>query len=191
MTCVAAMIDPSTSEVWIGGDSRGTRGSAVDDGQNEKIWSVSWNNETIVFGAAGPRVVNQFVRYSCPLPDKEFKEEKDDFTAYLFREWLEPVREELLKKNLSKTKDGVVDCGSVFIIGRKGSLYLVDSTLSLSELTSQMISIGSGGSFAHGVLWALDDVDSSLSTKERITLAITGASNFCDGVGGRIDILST
>lgn len=188
MTCILGLVD--SDKVWLGGDSRGTSGTDIRDSENEKVWRANLHGEKILFGAAGQRSVNQFIRHCVPLPSRAFDERKETFVEYFIREWVRTLRDALVKQNIGKIKDGVVDTGGHVLIGRKKKLYIVDSHLSFTELATPIIGIGSGGNFGQGVLWAFRHLKSEMKPETKIRTAIRASTEYCNGVGGRIDVLS-
>lgn len=188
MTCVVGMIDASGA-IWFGADSRSTEGASIYDSNREKIWQAELHGSVILFGASGKHSVNQFIQHCAPLPDKA-PDAGSSLVGLLAREWAPPLRERLIKQNLVKVKEGLINTEGALIIGCEKKLYHVDSTLAINELAASITSIGSGGKFGEGILWAFRHLKTGMKPEAQIRTAVEASAHYCSGVGGRIDILS-
>lgn len=183
MTCIAAIVNPETQKSWIGGDSCGTRGDMRDQFVSPKIWAREWKGRKLLFGASGRSRFQQMVEFCVPLPDEEFDEQTESLRAFLIRTWIPEIQRYVLRQQFG-------DIASQMILTYKGQIYVMDSCLTLTQMEPTHYAIGSGGGFAHGVLWHMDHEKCALLPEKRIRTAIEGAMQHCTGTGGRVDILS-
>lgn len=190
MTCIVGLVD-SSGKVWLGGDCRSTSGTVIHDGENGKIWERELNGKKFLFGASGMSSTCQFLQHCVTFPDKEFHENKETLIEFMVREWVLPMRQELMKYNAVKLKDSVAYTDCTLVMGYNGKLYTMDSALHFLELSMPIAGTGSGGAFAQGVLWTYQHLKSEVSPEDQLRTAIRASMEYCDGVGGRIDVLST
>jgi ATP-dependent protease HslVU (ClpYQ) peptidase subunit len=188
MTCIAALVNPKAPRSWIGSDSCHS-GNVEMIGGRPKIWKKTANGQEWLFGVAGSGHFSQTLRLGVELPEAPLQG-IISIEHYLFAHFLPLVREAMRIHEAGITKEGFLKTESSILIVHQGIVYYIDNSLCIETIEEGYMAIGSGGEAALSVLWALEETQSSLGPEERLTLAIQGASKYCRGVGGPINILS-
>jgi ATP-dependent protease HslVU (ClpYQ) peptidase subunit len=182
MTCIVGVVRDEV--VYLGADSLASDGwmnSIVRE--DKKLFRVG----EIIIGLAGMPRAAQLLRFKLDLPTIPGDA---DLFRWIVVEFIESVRKCWREGGYLEKKDERESGeGSEFLVGIRGRVFTVYSSLQVEENTWRYAAIGSGSSFAMGSLHHSaslgEDVDSA------ITLALTAAEKFNAGVRGPFHIIST
>ncbi len=189
MTCIAAIVD-SNKKIWMGGDSCFTMGDTKTLNAQPKVFlKESPDGTRWAFGCSGYARYGQIVRYHVDLPGENLG--STDPYEYLVKHWIPILRSRARDEGGIVMRDSAEEGRGHILIGVNGKLYFVDSGFSITVIDEPFLCIGSGSTFAEGVLWSLEDQKSRLTSEERIRNAIESSILHASGVGGRVDVIST
>ena len=167
MTCIVGLVD--NGKVYIGADSATTSGSRRIIRKNPK----AIKRGEFVIGGAGVSVINNVMAHVTTIPP--FYENQDSID-YLMNTFIPLFRTAIKEMGQMTVKDGVETTGNNFLIGFRGHLFRIGTDFSVLEPVDNFESVGSGGHYALGVLYAT--ADSDMKPEERINQALKCASYF-------------
>lgn len=166
MTCIVGFVDRDDKRVYIGGDSAGVSGSNIRVRADEKVFI----KDNMIFGFTSSFRMGQIIRYSFRIPKQEHE---DDF-EYLCTDFINYLKECLESHDF---KDG-----GRFLLGYNGNLYCIQEDFQVAKNDYGYDACGSGEEYALGCLNALNTVDTYLSAKSKINIALETASKFSTDV---------
>jgi hypothetical protein len=178
MTAIAGVIDKG--RVWIGGDSAGVGGYSLHLRRDPKVFV----KDEFLIGYTSSFRMGQILRFY--LAPAKPAEGQDDF-EYMVCSFVPSVRCCLKEHGFLETKDGKESIG-VFLVGRRGKLYLIDSDMQVAELLSPFAACGCGQDLVLGSLHSTEQYD--IPPDERIRLALAAAESFSAGVRAPFTVLS-
>lgn len=181
MTCIVGIA--KEGRVYIGGDSLGSSGWDSIVQCDKKVFSVG----DAIMGLSGSPRAKQLLQYHLKLPD--FPEGEFDLMRYMVADFSEAVRKCWRDGGyLEKDKERESGNGSCFLVGLRGRLFRVESTLQVIESLWDFDAIGIGAGYALGSLLRSDALGEDVDTA--IYSALTAAEQFSNGVRRPFHILS-
>jgi ATP-dependent protease HslVU (ClpYQ) peptidase subunit len=184
MTCIVGI--EHDEKVWIGGDSAGSDGMSLTIRADEKVWA----DKGFVFGFTGSFRMGQLLRYKLVLALERHEVPADDAAAeikYMSTAFIDSVRTVLKEGGYAKVENGN-ESGGVFLVGWRGKLYQVHSDFQVGRAAQGFGAIGSGGSWATGVLYALRD--SKDTPESKILAALDAAKELTPYVRGPFKVVA-
>jgi ATP-dependent protease HslVU (ClpYQ) peptidase subunit len=174
MTCVVALEQDGV--VYVGADSAGFDSNlAIRSRADEKVF-ITENGEFIM-GFAGSFRIGQLLRYALVPPDQASK--KDDM-AYMVTDFIDAVRAMQKEKGSMKKEDELEEHESVFIVGYRGKLYIVEEDFQVGRPIENYAAIGCGADLAMGAMFATQKA--AMNPEDRVRLALAAAVEFNAGV---------
>lgn len=173
MTCIVALSDNNI--VYMGGERGHSDTHNIASSCQPKI-SV---HGLYLFGYAGNTGMGQAVEHNFDFPAPKIT----NINKHMGSVFMPSLRSFFKDKEI-KIPDSEDDHAG-FIVGIKGHVYEIDTT-DFQCVEYNMISIGSGSSYAMGSLYS----SSHLSPAERIEISIQAAITYSPTCIGPIDILS-
>lgn len=135
MTCVAGLVDNGV--VWMAADAFVEYG-AVHTKTDRKIF----RKKNLLIGSAGTFRTSVALRFRFHPPQKPWRMDDYEYIATLFEEALfECVYEH---SDAEYNEDGDPVYNSEFLVGYRGSLYIIRSDRSVGKVIEQFSAIGSG-----------------------------------------------
>jgi ATP-dependent protease HslVU (ClpYQ) peptidase subunit len=178
MTAIAAITNGK--KVYIGGDSAGVAGLSVTVRKDPKVFK----NSNFVIGFTSSFRMGQLLQYVFK-PPKQPEKMKD--ATYMYTKFIDSVRKCLKDGGYARTSNNV-ESGGKFIVGYKGTLYVVDSDFQIGMPSSNYYAVGCGNDLCLGSLYSTDG--SKMKPEERIMLALGAAEQFSGGVRSPFVIVS-
>ena len=177
MTIIIALKDEFNKQIILASDRQSTQGQIKTSG-TDKIVTLEinitdgYNNtirkEKIYLGIAGWGFLENYIRYTFKAPPLG---EKQDFVNYLYNDFLNKLRKELLDKNLMGKDKEVFDSESGMIIVYKDNIYEIFSRFSIS-LNDEYAVTGSGWQLAIGSLYTNLHFNKYIPREEMVRQAI-------------------
>lgn len=164
MTCIVGII--SDGAVIIGGDSLGTAGQYSIVMKFDKIF----RNGPYLIGTAGSVRVSQILHYGLKLP----KPPTRNLQRFMCTTFIDTVRQALETGGTKRTKDGIDEVESAFMVGVNGRLFNVDCDFQIVETTLNYDAVGAGRSEALGSLFST----SGMEPEKRVNVALEAAEMF-------------
>lgn len=158
--------------VYIGGD--GTSASADNDVRDRIDPKVFILDKRFVIGFVGSFRMGQLLRFSFDPPKQ--KPTQDDF-QYMCTSFINATIRCFEKGQFGGEKKLEGKFGGNFLVGYNRTLYNVDNDFQVSIPSLPFDSIGRGGDYALGALYAMLGLD--LPIKQRIEKALEAATLFC------------
>jgi hypothetical protein len=180
MTCIVGM--EYGGKVYMGADSASISGWDRNVTAMPKIFSL-WSEEEpdrqrgkFLLGCAGSPRIAQILRYHLCIKSPT----TIDNERYLVKEFIEPARWAIHEYGAAQVENATeaTSKNSKFLLGFKGSLYLVDDDFQLTRFASGIAAVGVGDSYAMGAMLALKTRD----PEKRILKALEIAGQLCMGV---------
>lgn len=178
MTAIAGVVEDGT--VWIGGDSAGVSGLAMQTRSDPKVFV----NGEFLFGYTSSFRMGQLLRYEFCPPSRH---EGDDDMGFMVKRFIPAVKSCFEAGGFGQNKnDG--DWGGVFLVGYRGSLYEVQADYQVGKVNQPYHAAGCGEDLVLGSLHATDEFE--LEPSERILMALGAAEEFSAGVRSPFLVLS-
>lgn len=171
MTCIAGI--EQDGRVWIGGDSAaGSGGWGLTVRADEKVFTTG----PFLMGFTTSFRMGQLLRYrlSVPAPTVDV-----DDVRYMSTTFVDAVRQCLKDGGYARVENGQ-ESGGTFLVGYKGSLYMVYGDYQVGSPVDGFAAVGCGQDIALGAL----AVTKTLAPAKRIKLALAAAERFSGGVRG-------
>jgi len=130
---------------------------------------------SMLIGWTGKLRVFQRIQYGLQVP--EHPKGREDI-AYLVLDFTEALRN-CLRSGGCLRKENEIEDAEQFLLGYRGTLYIVDSNFQVQHHQRNYYAIGSGGSYAMGVLYA---TEKGFDPVSRIQIALEAATEFCPSV---------
>lgn len=169
MTCIIGW--SNGKEVHMSGDSGSFAGYEKYISKIDKVFVL--NNEFLI-GFAGSWRLGNILRYDFDPPVRV--QGIDDLT-YLVKYFIESLRETLKDKGYSiidNNQEGLDE--SLFLLGYKGNLYIIDSDFHINQTVDGVDSIGAGSKYCLAAFDALTEIK---SIKQRMFKALDITVNRC------------
>jgi len=163
MTCIIGL--KHKKKVYIGGDSCTTSGWETRPTSQKKVFRIGNNDNRILIGNSGSVRTEQILHYHVTPPKITVPVEK-----YLVCEFVPLLRKTLQEHGWMKKEnetESISEQGR-FIIGIKGQLFCIYEDFQVHSVSDDILTIGSGGDYALGVMLALADKP----PKQRILTAL-------------------
>ena len=177
MTCIVAVKDLDTEEVWMGGDSAGVEGLNIAVRKDPKVFI----NGEFLMGYTSSFRMGQILRY-MRMPAREMTM-TDDY-EYMVTRVIPEIREELKEGGYTKISSNV-EKGGQFLIGYHGHIYEIESDFQVGERIEEYDAVGCGRPYALGSL----RMTTNDFPKNRIKHALETAQHFSGGVRAPFRIL--
>jgi len=152
MTCIVGLVDDN-GDIYIGGDS-----AVVYE---DSVWSLELDvsdkvfiKDNMIVGICGISArAEQLFRFSFIPP---LYEEDEDLYTYMCGVFIDEFRICLRKGGYLRREDGVEKWGDIgmFLIGFKGTLFVLDDTFSIWQSKNRWASIGCAHSIALGSMYS-------------------------------------
>lgn len=168
VTCIAALVQDST--IYMGGDSAGVAGYDLMVRADQKVFRTG----PFLMGFTSSFRMGQLLRYKLSLPDHDPRVEPRCFLATAF---IDAVRQCLKDGGFARSQEGEERGGS-FLVGYRGSIYLIDSDYQVAEPADAYAAIGCGQQVALGSLFTSGGED----PERRLLTALQAAERFSAGV---------
>lgn len=179
MTIIIALKDKQNNRIIFGSDRAETLGQYTEtcpckiitkeitiiDGYYNEI-----DKTQVYIGASGRGFLINYLEHVFALPDMD---EQQDFIEYLYNNFLEDLRGELLDKKIVGTRNEVFNSESNFIIIYKDEIYEISSDFSIHKVEKDYTAIGSGWLLAIGSLYTNLHYHSRLDRVEMVRQALT------------------
>ena len=177
MTCIVAVKDLDSGEVWMGGDSAGVEGLHIAVRKDPKVFI----NGEFLMGYTTSFRMGQILRY-MKLPAR-LPPMADDY-EYMVTCVIPEIRTSLKEGGYTQIKDNREE-GGCFLIGYRSHIYEIESDFQVGERIEEYESVGCGRPYALGSLRMTTDK----FPKERIKAALETAQHFNGGVRAPFNIL--
>jgi hypothetical protein len=153
--------------VVIGGDSASTDSRF---GRMQAIAPKVWESGEWVFGGCGSWRMMQLVQYNLDLPN--IPDGEDDMDKFLASTFTDALRSVLVDSGVVYSKNAVEDLLGDFLIGIRGSLYLLQEDFSFVRSAGGYWATGCGYDLALGALYATEALD----PHDRVEIALEAAA---------------
>lgn len=173
MTCIIGMVQDG--KVYIGGDSRTSRGNNLYITQRKKVFRVG---EFIIGSMGSIRMSNVLQHQFFPNPI-----EIENIDRYMVVDFVEKLRT-VLKETGVSTNEGNVESSAEFLVGVRGKLYRVASDFQVDKEVFDIMATGSGENHAMGAMLALD----GLAPEQRILRSLEIVSQLDSSVSAPFHI---
>lgn len=169
MTCIAGLVH--NGRVYIGADSAGIGGWDLTIRADEKAFTTG----PYVMGFTDSFRMGQLLRYSLTPP-----EPTEDLQRFMVTAFVDAVRG-CLKAGGYARKENEQESGGAFLVGVRGSLFVVCGDYQVAEPADQMAAVGCGAQVALGALYATqwspepgNRLDTALRAAERLSAGVRG-----------------
>lgn len=171
MTCIVGYVDDAKN-VWIGGDSAGVGNYDVIMRRDPKVF----RNGPYLMGFTSSFRMGQLLRFGLTVPRQE-EDHSDE--QHMMTTFVDAVRKCLSDGGFAKTESGN-ESGGTFVVGYRGSLYVVYDDYQVSISAETWVAVGCGEGYALGALKAMEGSDTPAS--QRVTRALEIAAHYSAGV---------
>lgn len=162
MTCIVAV--KKDNKIYMSGDTADTADYEVRTMATNKIIK----KKRMLIGCAGAAKLLGVIQYNfCPSYPS------DDIMKYFYTSFI-PTLSQCFKDYEIPTEDGLYHCE--LLIGMSGRLFIIDSALQVNERVDDFEAVGSGSSYALGVLYTNRNKNPKIRLKEALE-----ASAYFDG----------
>jgi hypothetical protein len=167
MTCIVGYLTDE-NDIYMGSDSIGVADTAWMLLKDPKIFI----KDSMIFGFASSLRFGQILKYSFVVPDRPDGMDTNEYMCHVVM--LE------LTKTFEKTdfkRDDKEQEDWSLLLGYDGKLFTVQSNLQIIEDLKNYATIGCGGDYAKGALYAMEKTN-HITPEERITIALEAATEF-------------
>lgn len=178
MTAIAAI--STGSKVYIGADSAGCAGNSLELRKDSKVFESG----KFLMGFTSSFRMGQILRYSFKAPGQE---KKIDDVTYMNTRFVDAVRKCLKIGGYARNVNGEEN-GGTFVVGYKGSIYVVESDFQVAIPLNDYTAVGCGADLCLGSLHTTERYD--ISPQDRIMLALDAAESYSCGVRGPFVVMS-
>ena len=167
MTCIIGYKDYENN-ILFGSDSMGVSDTTWMILKDPKIFI----KDSMIFGFASSLRFGQILKYSFSVPDRPDGMDTNEYICHIVMLELNKTFEKTdFKKEDKEQEDWSL------LLGYDGKLFTVQSNLQIVEDCLNYATIGCGGEYAKGALFALAN-NESISAEEKIIIALEAASAF-------------
>lgn len=170
MTCIVGLVNEG--KVYMGADSAGVGGLDIVTRKDPKVFL----NGEFLIGYTTSFRMGQILRYSFSPPKPR---EGVEPYKYMCTEFIDTLITALKDKGFAKVDNNVVR-GGVFLVGYRGSLFIIESDFQVGEVYKNYDSVGCGYAYALGSLYSTEKA--GIGPKARVKLALAAAQEFSAGV---------
>lgn len=171
MTCIVGV--EHRGRVVIGGDSAGVAGHSLQVRADAKVF----RNGPYVMGFTTSFRMGQLLRYAFKAPEPPA--DPGELYGFMVTRFVDDVRK-CLKDGGFLTKSSEVESGGTFLVGVRGSLFLVGSDFQIGQTAYGYDAVGCGQDLALGALHATRD----RGARYRVETALSAAAAHSAGVSG-------
>ncbi|WP_347311386.1 hypothetical protein [Defluviimonas sp. SAOS-178_SWC] len=176
MTCVVGL--KTKDGILIGADSQATNRHHRHFRSDPKVF----RNGSMILGYTTSFRMGQLLEYKLSLPPREVGQ---DVMRYMCGPFIDAVRHTFKDAGFARNDNGV-ETGGTFLAGFEGELFEIDEDYQVARCVDGYAAVGSGFSYALGVLHATKGEE----PEKRVRMALEAASYFNVTVGGEITILT-
>ena len=189
MTIIIALKDNKNKRILFGSDRAQTCGQIKETCSNKiiskeiKIIDAYYNEldtREVHMGFAGAGFLMDYIDHVFTLPDLN---EQQDFIEYLYNDFLDTLRTELMDKKILGTINDIFDSESQLLIIYNGEIYEIASDFSIHCVDRDYAAIGSGTRIAIGSLYTNLHYHSHIDRYDMIKQALTACgvnTIYCD-----------
>lgn len=188
MTCIVGI--ETSDGVIIGGDSAGTGGYSQTIRADQKVWNCGENDEW-VYGFTSSFRMGQLLRYTLTAPLSRYEVDRDDQEAqykWMSTDFIDAVRKCLKSGGYAKIDSGVEE-GGCFLVGWRGTLYVIESDFQVGRSVDGFNAVGSGQDLALGALHATRQ-PKDMPAAERVSMALDAAATYNAAVAEPFHLVS-
>lgn len=175
MTCIVGL--SHKGRVFMGADSAGVAGLDLTVRADQKIFT----NGPFLMGFTSSFRMGQLLRYALSPPKRYDKE----VMTFMCTDFVDATRN-CLKSGGFASKNLEKESGGQFLVGYEGRVFAVFDDYQVAESVAGYDAVGSGESYAKGVLFAT----SGKPPEARIKLALRAAEQHSAGVRSPFCVLS-
>jgi ATP-dependent protease HslVU (ClpYQ) peptidase subunit len=177
-TCIVALVDKG--KIIIGGDSAGTNSFSLRSTirKDKKVFMRQKGKDKWVFGFTTSYRMGQLVQYVLDLP---VYDESMDLHQFMVTKFVPALRTCFQGGGFENKKEERVSGGS-FIVGFKGTLFVIQSDYQVAIASEPYTAVGCGESIALGALSALTATNSKLTPEKKLRIALEAAEQYSAGV---------
>lgn len=168
MTCIVGLAEGG--RVYIGGDSAGVAGYAIDVRADAKVF----RNGPYLMGFTTSFRMGQLLRYTFKPPTP-----KGDLERFMVRDFMPAAIDCLETGGWLSTENGRRE-GGTFLVGVLGELFVVDSDFQVGRTVNGYQAVGCGDAYALGSLYATPRA----KPIPRVRAALNAAAHHSAGVTG-------
>jgi ATP-dependent protease HslVU (ClpYQ) peptidase subunit len=181
MTCIVGMVDKTSKNVVIGGDSAASNSNNVFIRKDTKVFK----NGDFIIGCTTSFRMMQLLRFSFKPPEIKCK----DVYEYMCTDFIDEVRKCFRDGGyLQKYTDGD-EHGGDFLVGYKNRLFRIEDDFQVAENLNGIDACGCGGDFALGSMHSLLKQD--ITTRDKIIKSLEAAEFFALGVSRPFVLMNT
>lgn len=174
MTIIVAVKDKN--DTIIGADTQASSGWDKINRRDSKVFIT----HGVGYGFTTSYRMGQILRFHSEFIDLS---EGDPFELTVSK--LVPMWRGILSTNGYTKVDNNRESGGTFIVSFRGRIFTIEGDFQVGEPRSDFAAVGCGSAYALGALYASSDRE--FSARERVSLAISAASEFSNGCGGDVD----
>ena len=182
MTAIVGFVDKEQGRVWIGGDSAGT----ADDIRSIRTDPKVFFRGEMLIGFAGSFRMGQILAHHLDPPGHPKGASGFDYMVATF---IPCVMKLMDDHRYGGTDEEGSAQGGQFIVGYRGSMYLIDTDYQVGTVYHPYATIASGGEICLGAMHALHDYE--FPPRERLRMALKASAEFCTTVSAPFLILAT
>lgn len=182
MTYIVGLVDKKTKKVIMGADSAGI--GSYHNLHIRKDEKVFRNGNFIIGGTTSFRMLN-LLRFKFKVPNIK---PKQDVYEYMCTDFIDEVRKMFADNGFMQKEKNGDDLGGDFLVAYKNRLFIVHGDFQVGENYAGYQSIGCGGDYALGSLFATKGVEDS---EFRVQQALSAAEYLSAGVSAPFVILTT
>ena len=167
MTCIVGYLT-DTGDIYMGSDSIGVADTAWVILKDPKIFI----KDSMIFGFASSLRFGQILKYSFTVPGRPESLSTNEYICNMVMIELSKTFEKTEFKKEEKEQEDWC-----FLLGYDGKLFTIQSNLQIIEDCKNYATIGCGGDYAKGALYALENTK-DITPEERIVVALEAATEF-------------
>jgi len=170
MTCIVGL--EHSGKVYIGADSASVGNWNIQKTRLPKVFK----RDNFLIGYTSSFRMGQILQYQLIVRErKEFEED----SAYMVCAFIESVRTCLKDGGFAKVENTVEE-GGTFLVGYKGKLYQICGDFQVNSSRDGFDAVGSGASYALGVMRVLKDLPPQEQIREALETAAYFDRNVCE-----------
>ena len=190
MTVIVAINDEKNNRIILGTDKQVTEGYVkryieskivvidipVIDGYGEQV-----RNDKCFIGICGRLYMNSFLEYGFEAPSMPNNME---FIEYLHKNFLNHLRDELVKRKLTEEHNSQFDSECGFVIVYNDEIFDVETNFGVTPIMDGVCVDGSGYIEALASLYTSNKLNPNIGAVKQVELAIEAASYhnlYCNG----------
>lgn len=175
MTCIVGL--KHGGKVYMGGDAAATTDWNIDAVLQPKVFKRG----PFVIGYTSSFRMGQLLEYELDVPNQTTDQKNHEFMVTNFAE----AARALFKNRGFIWTENSRESGGLFLVGYRGALYEVSSGFAVLEYRGDFATVGCGGEYAKGALFATPD----MPPRKRIKMALKAAAKFSNGVNGPFTVI--